>query len=185
MTNKVHKATLPVIALSLMTVVSAVASLNLALPSIARDFGASQTQLTWIVDAYTVVFSGLLLFAGALSDKYGRKKLLMIGLSIYFCSSLFGLFVNNTNNLIAMRIVMGIGAACIMPSTLSIITSSFPESERPKAVGVWIGVAGGGAIIGLFGTAFLMRYFSWHSFFALNLTLASLPFVGSTKFIPN
>ena len=185
MTNKVHKATLPVIALSLMTVVSAVASLNLALPSIARDFGASQTQLTWIVDAYTVVFSGLLLFAGALSDKYGRKKLLMIGLSIYFCSSLFGLFVNNTNNLIAMRIVMGIGAACIMPSTLSIITSSFPESERPKAVGVWIGVAGGGAIIGLFGTAFLMRYFSWHSFFALNLTLASLAFVGSTKFIPN
>lgn len=72
-----------------------------------------------------------------------------------------------------------------MPSTLSVITSSFPVEERPKAVGVWVGVAGGGAVIGLFGTAFLMRYYSWHSFFALNLTLAALAFMGSLRFIPN
>lgn len=185
MTNQVHKATLPVIALSLMTVISAVASLNLALPSIAREFGATQTQLTWIVDAYTVVFAGLLMFAGALSDKFGRKTLLLIGLAIYLGTSTFGLFVSSTNLLIVMRVVMGIGAACIMPSTLSVITSSFPIDERPKAISVWVGVAGGGAVIGLFGTAFLMRYYSWHSFFALNLTLALVAFVGSIRFIPN
>lgn len=168
-----------------MTVVSAVASLNLALPSIAREFSATQTQLTWIVDAYTVVFAGLLMFAGALSDKYGRKKLLLIGLAIYFSVSSYGLFVNSTSNLIALRLAMGIGAACIMPSTLSVITSSFPAEERPKAVGVWVGVAGGGAIIGLFGTALLMRYYSWHSFFALNLSLAAIAFLGALRFIPN
>ena len=99
---KVHKATLPVIALSLMTVVSAVAGLNLALPSIARELGANQTQLTWIVDAYTVVFAGLLLFAGALSDKYGRRKVLLIGLAIYIFVSTFGLVVNQTNILILL-----------------------------------------------------------------------------------
>lgn len=185
MTNKIHKATLPVIALSLMTVISAVTSLNLALPSIAKEFDASQSQLTWIVDAYTVVFAGLLLFTGALSDKYGRKRLLLIGLSIYFSVSTYGLFVASTNHLIAMRMIMGIGAACIMPSTLSVITSSFPVEDRPKAVGVWVGVAGGGAIIGLFGTAFLMRYYSWHSFFALNFSLAALAFFGAIRFIPN
>lgn len=182
---KVHKATLPVIALSLMTVVSAVAGLNLALPSIARELGANQTQLTWIVDAYTVVFAGLLLFAGALSDKYGRRKVLLIGLAIYIFVSTFGLVVNQTNILILLRIIMGIGAALIMPSTLAVITSSFPVEERPKAVGVWVGVAGGGAVIGLFGSAFLMRYFSWHSFFALNLSLAVLAFLGALRFIPD
>ncbi len=183
--TKIHKATLPVIALSLMTVMSAMASLNLALPAIAREFSASQAQLTWIVDSYTVVFAGLLLFAGALSDKYGRKTLLLIGLVIYFLVSTYGLYVSSTAHLIALRIVMGIGAACIMPSTLSVITSSFPVEDRPKAVGVWVGVAGGGAIIGLFGTAVLMRYFSWHSFFALNLTLAAIAFIGALRFIPN
>ncbi len=178
------KLMLPVIALSLMTVISAVASLNVALPAIARDLGASQTQLTWIVDAYTVIFAGLLLLSGSLGDRFGRKWFLSIGLILYAIASSLGLFAASTEQLIGIRILMGVGAAFIMPSTLSIITSSFEKEERPKAISVWVGVAGGGAVIGLFGTAFLMRYFSWHSFFALNLSLAIVSLCGTLMVIP-
>ncbi len=185
MPQKIHPLTLPAIALSLMTVISAVAGLNVALPSIARDLGATQTQLTWIVDAYTVVFAGLLLISGALSDRFGRKNGLVFGLLIYIIVSSYGLFVNSVGNLIALRAVMGIGAAFIMPSTLSVITTSFPPEDRSRAVGVWVGVAGGGAFIGLFGSAFLMRYYSWHSFFALNVVLALLGLIGALAVVPN
>ena len=185
MTKKIHPLTLPAIALSLMTVISAVAGLNVALPSIARDLGATQTQLTWIVDAYTVVFAGLLLISGALSDRFGRKNGLVFGLLIYLVVATYGLFVDSVGHLIILRAVMGIGAAFIMPSTLSVITTSFPPEDRSRAVGVWVGVAGGGAFIGLFGSAFLMRYYSWHSFFALNITLALLGLLGALTVVPN
>ncbi|MCX6428508.1 MAG: MFS transporter [Actinobacteria bacterium] len=185
MNQKIHPLTLPAIALSLMTVISAVAGLNVALPSIARDLGATQTQLTWVVDAYTVVFAGLLLISGALSDRFGRKNGLVFGLVIYLIVSTYGLFAHSVDHLIALRAVMGIGAAFIMPSTLSVITTSFPPEDRSRAVGVWVGVAGGGAFIGLFGSAFLMRYYSWHSFFALNLVLALLGLIGAIAVVPN
>lgn len=185
MVKKIHPLTLPAIALSLMTVISAVAGLNVALPSIARDLGATQTQLTWIVDAYTVVFAGLLLISGALSDRFGRKNGLVFGLLIYLAVATYGLFVDSVSHLIMLRAVMGIGAAFIMPSTLSVITTSFPPEDRSRAVGVWVGVAGGGAFIGLFGSAYLMRYYSWHSFFALNMTLAILGLIGALTVVPN
>ena len=185
MPKKIHPLTLPAIALSLMTVISAVAGLNVALPSIARDLGATQTQLTWIVDAYTVVFAGLLLLSGALSDRFGRRNGLVLGLIIYLIVASYGLVVNSVGNLIILRAVMGIGAAFIMPSTLSVITASFPPEDRSRAVGVWVGVAGGGAFIGLFGSAFLMRYYSWHSFFAMNMTLAILGLIGALTVVPN
>jgi len=185
MSKKIHPLTLPAIALSLMTVISAVAGLNVALPSIARDLGASQTQLTWIVDAYTVVFAGLLLLSGALSDRFGRRNGLVFGLIIYLVVASYGLIVDSVGNLIILRAVMGIGAAFIMPSTLSVITASFPPEDRSRAVGVWVGVAGGGAFIGLFGSAFLMRYYSWHSFFAMNMVLAILGLIGSLTVVPN
>ncbi len=185
MPKKIHPLTLPAIALSLMTVISAVAGLNVALPSIARDLGATQTQLTWIVDAYTVVFAGLLLLSGALSDRFGRRNGLVLGLIIYMMVATYGLFVDSVGHLIMLRAVMGIGAAFIMPSTLSVITTSFPPQDRSRAVGVWVGVAGGGAFIGLFGSSFLMRYYSWHSFFALNLVLALLGLIGALTVVPN
>ena len=168
-----------------MTVISAVAGLNVALPSIARDLGATQTQLTWIVDAYTVIFAGLLLLSGALSDRFGRRNGLVFGLIIYLSVAAFGLVVNSVGNLILLRAIMGIGAAFIMPSTLSVITASFPPEDRSRAVGVWVGVAGGGAFIGLFGSAFLMRYYSWHSFFAMNMVLAVLGLIGALTVVPN
>jgi len=170
---------LPVISLSLMAVVSAVSGLNVALPSISVDTGASQTQLTWIVDAYTVVFAGLLFLAGAIGDKYGRKLLLILGLLVFGGASSVGMFVSDPQTLILVRMVMGVGAAAVMPSTLSVITTSFETSERAKAVGIWVGVAGGGAIIGLFGSALLLEYYSWNSFFALNVGLAALGCIGT------
>lgn len=184
MTNKVSPLVLPTIALSLMTVVSAVAGLNLALPSIAVETEATQTQLTWIVDSYTVIFAGLLLLAGAIGDRFGRQRILVWGLAIFALGAALGFFQTDPEGLIASRIIMGVGAAAIMPSTLSVITTSFPPEKRGKAIGVWVGVAGGGAVLGLFATAFLLEYFSWNSFFALNFSLAIISILGSL-FVPN
>lgn len=182
--KKVNKLVLPTIALSLMTVVSAVAGLSLALPRIAVEIGASQTELTWIVDAYTVVFAGLLLFSGAIGDRIGRQRILFIGLMIFAIGALFGFLSSSSESLIFSRIIMGIGASAIMPSTLSVITTSFPLEKRGKAIGIWVGVAGGGAVLGLFATALLLEWFSWNSFFALNFLLAIISAVG-TIYVPD
>jgi len=173
-----------VVGLALMAVVSAVAGLNVALPSLARDTGATQTQLTWIVDAYTVVFAGLLLFAGALGDRYGRRLLLTIGLIVFGSAAALGLFVTDPDQLIVVRVLMGVGAAAIMPTTLSVITTSFPEADRPKAIGVWVGIAGGGAILGLFVTGLLLEWFPWTSFFGLNVALAIVALIGTLAVVP-
>ncbi len=176
---------LPVVGLSLMAVISAVSGLNVALPDMARQTGASQTQLTWIVDAYTVVFAGLLFFAGALGDRYGRRRLLLVGLGLFGVGAALGLATNDPVQLIVVRAFMGIGAAAIMPTTLSIITTSFPEEERPRAIGVWVGIAGGGAVLGLVASALLLEWFPWESFFALNVGLAVIAAVGVYAVVPN
>ena len=176
---------LVVVGVALMAVVSAVSGLNIALPSLARATGASQTELTWIVDAYTVVFSGLLLFAGALGDRFGRKVLLLLGLLIFGGAAAFGLVTTNPQHLILIRIMMGVGAAGIMPTTLSVITTAFPVAQRPRAIGVWVGIAGGGAILGLFAAGFLLTYFPWPSFFGLNVALAALALLGVLAVVPN
>jgi EmrB/QacA subfamily drug resistance transporter len=179
------RAVLAVVALALMTVVSAVSGLNVALPDLARETGASQTQVTWIVDAYTVVFAGLLLLAGALGDRFGRKHLLTIGLVVFGAAALAGSLTDDPAALVAVRAVMGLGAAGIMPTTLSVITTSFPVEERPKAIGVWVGVAGGGAVLGLFATGLLLEWFAWNSFFVLNVVLAALALAGTLAVVPN
>src|SRR4051794_9588211 len=145
-----RRAVLAVVAVALMMVVSAVSGLNVALPDLARSTGASQTQLTWIVDAYTVVFAGLLLCAGALGDRYGRKGILVAGLVVFGAAAGWAFTIDDPSLLIAARVLMGAGAAAVMPTTLSVITTSFPREERGRAVSVWVGVAGGGAVIGLF-----------------------------------
>jgi len=179
-----RRAVLAVVALALMMVVSAVSGLNVALPDLARSTGASQTQLTWIVDAYTVVFAGLLLCAGALGDRYGRKGILIAGLVIFGAAAGWAFTIDDPAMLIAARMLMGAGAAAVMPTTLSVITTSFPPEERGRAVGVWVGVAGGGAVIGLFGSGILLEFFAWNSFFALNVTLAVLALIGTVALIP-
>lgn len=179
-----RRAVLAVVAVALMMVVSAVSGLNVALPDLARDTGASQTQLTWIVDAYTVAFAGLLLSVGGLGDRYGRKGMLMAGLVLFGAAAGWAITIDSPEVLIVARALMGVGAAAVMPTTLSVITTSFPEDERGRAVGMWVGVAGGGAVIGLFGSGILLEFFGWSSFFALNVALALLALLGTLAVVP-
>ena len=130
---------------ALATVVSAVTSLNVALPGIARDLHATLTQLQWIVDAYAVVLAGLLLFSGAIGDRIGRRPVLLTGLALFSAAAAVALVVNSPDALIGVRAIMGVGAAAIMPSTLAIVTNVFPPEERDRAVAIWAGVAGASA----------------------------------------
>lgn len=184
MTTAPHRLTLPVITCALAMIVSAVSGLNVALPSLAIDTGAPQTQITWIVDAYTLAFVGLLLPAGALGDRYGRKLALLAGVAIFGLAAAAAGFTSNPTHLIAIRAFMGVGAAFVMPTTLSVITASFPAKDRAKAVGLWVGVAGGGAVLGLFASGLLLQWFSWNSFFVLNVVLAAVTAVGAIIAIP-
>ena len=177
-------AVLRVMCLALMMVVAAVASLNVALPAIARDTGATQTQLQWIVDAYALAFAALLLPAGAVGDRLGRKPILVLGLSLYGLASLVALFLHSPAELIGLRALMGAGAAFVMPVTLSVITTIFPPEERGKAVGTWVGVAAGGGVLGLFASGLLLEWLAWPSIFVLNVTLAALALVGTIAIVP-
>src|SRR5690349_17012427 len=140
---------LPVVLLALALVVAAVPALNVALPNLAASTGASMSQLQWVVDAYALVFAGLLLPAGALGDRYGRKPVLVAGLLVFSAGAGLAALTGSPQALIGLRGLMGVGAALVMPTTLSIITTSFPKEQRGRAVGAWIGVAGAGAVLGL------------------------------------
>jgi EmrB/QacA subfamily drug resistance transporter len=179
-----RRAVLGVMCLALMMVVAAVASLNVALPDLARGTGATQSELQWIVDAYALVFAGLLLPAGALGDRFGRKEILLIGLVVFGGASAVAIFVNEPGTLIGLRAVIGVGAALVMPTTLSIITNIFPPEERGRAVGIWAGVAGGGAVIGLLLSGAILEWFSWPAVFAINVVLAALAFVAAIPIVP-
>lgn len=170
---------------ALATVVSAVSSLNVALPDIARDFGASQTQLQWIVDSYAVVFAGLLLVAGAIGDRLGRRPVLLAGLATFSLAAAVGLMVDDAGALIAVRAVMGLGAAAIMPSTLAIITNVFPEGERDRAVSIWAGVAGASALLGLLVSGALLELFSWGSVFGFSSVLGLVALVAAWRIAPD
>src|SRR3954468_5345187 len=176
---------LRVMCLALMMVVAAVASLNVALPAIARDTGASQTELQWILAAYAGAVAALLLPAGAIGDRYGRKPVLIGGLLVYGLASLLAIFVHSPAQLIGLRIAMGVGAAFIMPVTLSVITTVFPPEERGKAVGTWVGVAAGGGVLGLLASGLLLEFFAWQSIFALNVVLATAALVGTLAIVPS
>ena len=179
-----NRRVLAVMCVALATVVSAVSSLNVALPEMARDIGASPAEVQWIVDAYALVFAGLLLFAGALGDRFGRRRVLLIGLGVFGSGAMAATSVSEPGGLIAIRAFMGVGAALIMPATLSIITSTFPAKERDRAVGVWAGVAGGSALLGLLGSGALLEVAGWHSVFALNLGLAAAAVIGALRVVP-
>ena len=141
-------ATLGVMALSLLVIGLDNTILNVALPTLVRELGASASQLQWMVDAYILVFAGLLLTMGALGDRFGRKRALSVGLLLFGLGSLGAAFSGSANMLIATRAAMGIGGALIMPSTLSIITNVFSGPERGRAIAAWAAVSGLGIIGG-------------------------------------
>lgn len=126
-----HNLVLAITCLALATVVAAMSSLNVALPAIARETHATQTQLSWIIDAYSLVFASLLLPAGALGDRFGRRRALLTGLVIFGGASAGALVTTSPGTLIGLRALLGVGAALVMPATLSTITTTFPASSAP------------------------------------------------------
>lgn len=179
-----HGAITAVVCIALGAVTAAMSSLNVALPDIARSTHATQTELSWIIDAYSLVFAALLLPAGALGDRYGRRRALLVGLSIFAAGSVAAMTVTSAGPLIALRGVIGLGAALIMPATLSTITSTFPPAQRVKAVSIWAGVAGGAAVVGVLVSGVLLDFFSWRAVFAVNIALAVLALIGTIRVVP-
>jgi len=165
LSNRARFWLLTVAALDVLLVISSMVALNAALPDVALQTSATQTQLTWIVDGYTLVLACLLLPAGAIGDRYGRRGALLVGLAVFAVASLSPIMFDSPVQIIIARAVAGIGAAFIMPATLSLLTAAFPKSERNKAVGIWAGVASSGAIFGFMGTGLLLNFFSWQSIF--------------------
>src|SRR5579862_9004845 len=148
---------LGVLCLSLLVIGLDNTILNVALPALVRDVHASTSQLQWIVDGYTLVFAGLLLTTGSLGDRFGRKGALSIGLAIFGVGSLASAFTHSAGQLIFTRAFMGIGAALIMPATLSLLTNVFKDPvERGRAIGAWAAVAGGSGAIGPLIGGFLL-----------------------------
>jgi EmrB/QacA subfamily drug resistance transporter len=179
-----HTMITVVVCIALGAVAAAMASLNVAIPGLVRDTHASQTQLEWIIDAYLLVFSVLLLPSGALGDRYGRRRALIAGLVIFGGASAAAMTISSANDLIVLRGLIGLGAALVMPATLSTITGTFPPAERTRAVGIWAGVAGGSAVLGLLCTGVLLEWFSWRSAFAVNVVLAIVAIAGTLRFVP-
>lgn len=173
-----------VVCIALGAVSAAMASLNVAIPDLVRSTHASQTQLEWIIDAYLLVFSVLLLPAGALGDRYGRRRALIAGLAVFGGASAAALAATSATELIFLRGVIGLGAAFVMPATLSTITGTYPAAERTRAVGIWAAVAGGSAILGLLVSGVLLHWFSWQAAFAVNVVLAAIALVGTIRFVP-
>jgi EmrB/QacA subfamily drug resistance transporter len=146
-------------------VIASMIALNTALSDIAAATSATQTQLAWVVDSYTLVLACLLLPAGAIGDRYGRRRALLVGLAIFAVASLAPLIFDTPLQIIAARAVAGAGAAFVMPATLSLLTTVYPAEDRTKAVGIWAGVAGSGGVVGLLGTGLLLHLWNWQSIF--------------------
>jgi EmrB/QacA subfamily drug resistance transporter len=181
---------LSVMCLSLVLVVMAVSGLNVALPTLQQDLGASGTQLLWIVAAYAIVFAGLLLTAGAIGDKYGRKGALEAGLVVFAIGAIVAAVASSAVQVTAGRAVMGAGAAFIMPATLSIISVVFPPEERFKAIAIWAGFAGAGGAIGPIISGLLLTgwwiipQFGWPATFLVNVPVIVLVLVAVAAVAP-
>lgn len=158
---------------------------NVALPSLQEDLHATTAQLQWVIDAYSVMFAGTLLLAGSLGDRFGRRRMLILGLCIFTGGSIAAVFVGDANALTACRALMGVGGAFIMPSTLSILVQVFREPrERAQAIGTWAAVAGLGVAIGPIVGGLLLERFSWHAIFWVNPPIALLVLLAVLRFVP-
>jgi EmrB/QacA subfamily drug resistance transporter len=179
-------ATLAVLCVSLLVIVIDNTIVNVALPTLVRDLGTSISDLQWVVDAYTLVFAGLLLTAGSLGDRFGRKGALTAGLVVFGSASAAAAFAGGVGSLIAARAVMGIGAALIMPATLSILTNVFTDArERALAIGLWSGVAGIAVALGPVAGGFLLEHFWWGSVFIVNVPIVVAAIVAAYFLVPD
>ncbi len=177
--------TLGVLCMSLVMIVVANSSLNVALPTLIKDLHASSSALQWVVDAYSLVFAGLLLTAGSLGDRYGRRLALNTGLIIFGGASGLAAFAGSSTQLIAARAVMGLGAALVMPATLSVLAHVFPPNERPRAIAIWTGFAGVGAAAGGVTSGWLLQHFWWGSIFLTNVGVVAIAVIAGIFLVPS
>ncbi|MEY2964676.1 MAG: hypothetical protein RLZZ228_489, partial [Actinomycetota bacterium] len=186
-------AILGVLVVSLLIVVLDNTVLNIALPTIQRDLGASAGELVWAIDSYILAFAALLFTWGALGDRFGRKRILVIGLIIFGIASAASAFAETPAQLIAFRAVMGVGGAAVMPTTLAIITVVFPPHERGKAIGAWAGAVGAAVALGPVLGGLLLQHPDWSSWitgndwgavFLINVPIVILGLIGVWRIVP-
>jgi EmrB/QacA subfamily drug resistance transporter len=176
---------LAVLSLSLVIIGLDNTVMNVALPSIQKELGVSGSTLQWIVDAYLLAFAGLLLAAGNLGDRHGRKRALQAGLLVFAGASVAGAFASTGGQLITARAAMGLGASLIMPATLSIIMDVFPQQERGKAMGVWAGMAAIGVGLGPLIGGSVIELFSWPAVFWINVPVALTALLLGLRLVPD
>src|SRR5215210_2165180 len=176
--------TLGVLSLSLVIIGLDNTILNVALPTLQHEFNASPSKLQWMVDSYLLVFAGLLLVFGTLGDRFGRKRALQAGVSIFGLASLGALVADSANEVIVVRAAMGIGAALIMPATLSVIANLFTGKERGKAIGVWAALAAVGIGLGPLTGGLLLEWFDWSSIFMVNVPFAAAALLLGIRYVP-
>jgi EmrB/QacA subfamily drug resistance transporter len=168
----------------LLVVIMGNTILNVALPTLQRELGATQGELQWTVDAYILVFAGLLFSWGVVGDRIGRKRVLLIGLTVFALGSVLASFSHGPIELIAWRAVMGIGGAAVQPTTLAVITNVFPPGERGRAIGVWAGTAGIAVAGGPLAGGLVLQHFWWGAVFLIGVPVAVLGFVAVLAFVP-
>jgi len=180
-----RRAILAVMCLSLLVVVIDNTILNTALPVLARVLHASTTDLQWITDGYTLTFAALLVMAGALGDRFGRRRALVLGLAIFASGSAWAALSGGAATLVAARGLMGVGAAFVMPATLSILTAVFPARERAGAISAWSAIAGVGIVVGPTLGGLLLTHFYWGSVFWVNVPLVTVAIAAVLAVVPD
>ena len=180
---------LGVLVLSLLVVVLDTSILNVALKTLAepkpKGLDASQTQLEWATNAYTLAFAGLLFTWGILGDRLGRKRVLLAGMVAFGCSSALCAYASSANELIAFRALMGISGAAVMPTTVSIISNVFEPAERAKAIGIWAGAVGIALAIGPITGGLLLAHFWWGSVFLVNVPIVIVAVALMVRLVPD
>ena len=173
-----------VLCLSLLITVMANTSLIVAAPDMTTDLGLSSSDLQWVVDSYTVPYAALMLVLGAIGDKYSRRGALVLGLLIFAGGSVMGSMVDETSLVIVARAIMGVGAAVVMPATLSLVVATFPRSERAKAITAWAATSGVAVAVGPLVSGWLLEDHAWGSTFLINVPIAGLAVFGALALVP-
>ncbi|MFF5857196.1 MFS transporter [Streptomyces sp. NPDC012751] len=173
-----------VLCLSLLIIVMANTALTVAAPDMTKDLGLSSADLQWVIDGYTVPYAALMLLLGAIGDKYSRRGALVLGLVVFGAGAVFGSLADSAATVIAARAVMGVGAALIMPATLSLLAATFPRAERAKAITLWTATAGLAIAAGPVVAGALLRDHGWASTFLINVPVAAVALVAAFVLVP-
>ncbi|MFJ9720946.1 MFS transporter [Streptomyces sp. NPDC101213] len=173
-----------VLCLSLLIIVMANTALTVAAPAMTDDLGLTSADLQWVIDGYTVPYAALMLLLGAIGDKYSRRGALLLGLVVFAGGAVSGYLADSAGTVIAGRAVMGVGAALIMPATLSLLAATFPRAERAKAITLWTATAGLAIAAGPLVAGALLENHGWSSTFLINVPVAVVAFAGALVLVP-